>query len=146
MKTKRILGLALSAAFALTTPNLHAEDKMKKGAEEHEEGAKMKIPETTEGIFKEIATHQTELKETITAKKLTDVHHHAFAIRNLAAALPVKAAADKKAAVESTSKNIAKLAGDLDEAGDGGNQAACEGGLKKMDALIKMLTGQFPAK
>jgi hypothetical protein len=145
MKTNRILGLALSAAFALTAPILHA-DEHKKGAEEHEEGAKMKIPETTEGILKEITTHQTELKETIAAKKLADVHHHAFAIRDLAAALPAKAAADKKAAVTATSKNIAKLAGDLDEAGDGSNQAACEAGLKKMDALIKMLTGQFPAK
>ena len=145
MKTKRILGLALSAAFALTTPILHA-DEHKKVAEEHEEGGKMKIPETTEGIFKEIVTEQTELKETIEAKKLADVHHHAFSIRDLAAALPAKAAADKKAAVTATSKNIAKLAGDLDEAGDGSNQAACEAGIKKMDALIKMLTGQFAAK
>ncbi len=145
MKTKRILGLALSAAFALTTPILHAAEH-KKGAEEQEEGGKMKIPETTEGILKEITTEQTKLKETIEAKKLGDVHHHAFAIRDLAAALPAKAAADKKSAVESTSKNIAKLAGDLDEAGDSGKQSACESGLKKMDALIKMLSSKFPAK
>ncbi len=141
MKTHHILGLALSAAFILATPIIRADDH-KKG-EEHEKGEKTKIPATAEAIFKAIHEEHGELKKTIEAKKLADVHHHAFAIRDLAAALPAKAPADHKGHVESTAKNIGKLAESLDEAGDSNNQAACESGLKKMDALIKMIETPF---
>ena len=145
MKTRYILSLALSAAFILTTPVLRA-DEPKKGAEEHEKGEKTKIPETAEGILKAIHTEHGELKETVAAKKLADVHHHAFAIRDLAAALPAKAAADKKAAVEATSKNIAKLADALDKAGDDNDAPATAAGMKKLEPLLKMLDTQFAAK
>lgn len=141
MKTHRILGLALSAAFILATPIVRADDH-KKG-EGHEKGEKLKIPDTADGILKAIHDEHHELMETIEAKKLADVHHHAFAIRDLAAALPAKAPADHKAHVTSTAKNIATLAESLDEAGDSNNQAGCEAGLKKMEALIKMLETPF---
>ena len=145
MKTRYILSLALSAAFTLTTSVLRA-DEPKKGAEEHEKGEKTKIPETAEGILKAIHTEHGELKETVKTKKLAAVHHHAFAIRDLAAALPAKAAADKKAAVEATSKNIAKLAEALDKTGDDSDQAGTEASMKKLEPLLKMLDTQFAAK
>lgn len=115
-------------------------------AEDEKPEAKMKIPDTVEGIFKEIHTHHMELADVVKTKKLADVHHHAFAIRDLANALPAKAAADKKKQVEGTVKNIAKLAGDLDESGDANDQAKTEANLKKMDGLIKVLETQFGIK
>ena len=87
-----------------------------------------------------------ELTATVKGKKLAEVHHHAFAIRDLANALPAKAAADKKKAVEGTAKNITKLAGELDESGDAGDQAKTEANLKKMDGLLTVLDTQMGQK
>ena len=115
-------------------------------AEEEKAEAKMKIPDTTEGIFKAIHEHHLELAATVKNKKLADVHHHAFAIRDLANALTAKAAADKKKQVEGTTKNITKLASDLDESGDANDQAKTEANLKKLDGLIKVLETQFGIK
>ena len=75
-------------------------------------------------------------------QKLADVHHHAFAIRDLANGLPGKVAADKKARVEGSVKNIAKLADDLDKTGDDNNQAGTEANLKKLDGVLKALDSQ----
>ena len=111
-----------------------------------EKEGKVKIPATVEGIFKAIHEEHMELGETIEKKKLADVHHHAFAIRDLAKALPAKAAADKKKQVEGAVKNISKLAEDLDKAGDDGKQAETEALLKKLDGVIKVLEAQFEKK
>ena len=108
-----------------------------------EKAEKVKIPDTAEGILKAIHTEHGELAETVKNKKLADVHHHAFAIRDLAKALPAKAAADKKKQVEGTVKNISKLAEDLDKAGDDGKQAETEALLKKLDGVLKVLSAQF---
>ena len=108
-----------------------------------EKEGKVKIPATVEGILKAIHTEHGELAETVKNKKLADVHHHAFAIRDLAKALPAKAEADKKKQVEGTVKNIAKLADDLDKAGDDGKQAETEALLKKLDGVLKVLSAQF---
>ena len=115
-------------------------------AEEEKAETKIKIPDTTEGIFKAIHEHHMELATTVKNKKLEDVHIQAFAIRDLANALPAKATADKKKQVEGTVKNIAKLAGDLDESGDAKDQAKTEANLKKLDGLIKVLATQFGMK
>ena len=113
-------------------------------AEEHAEKEKVTIPDTVPAIWAEINKHQTELTATIQAKKLGEVHHHAYAIRDLVAALPAKAPADKKARVDGASKNMAALAEKLDAAGDNNKQADAEAGLKQLDALLKQLKAQFP--
>ena len=102
MKTKTLLVMGLCAAIGLISiiaTTARAAEK-----------ENVKIPDTVEGIFKEIHKHHGELAAVVKNKKLADVHHHAFAIRDLAKALPDKAAADKKKQVEGTVKNISKLA------------------------------------
>ena len=112
-------------------------------AQEHKEhkegGEKLKIPDTVDGILKEIHKHHQELAGTVKAKKLADVHHHAFAIRDLAKALPAKANSDHKKMVENSVKKVSQLAEDLDTSGDAGDQTKTEANLKKMDAAIKTL-------
>ena len=139
MKIKKLLTVGLCSVFALitlgTTPARAAEEK--EGKEET-----TKIPDTVEGIFKAIHQHHMELAETVKTKMLANVHRHAFAMRDLANALPAKVAADKKKAVEGTAKNITKLAGDLDVSGDANDQPKTEANLKKMDGLIKVLETQ----
>ena len=145
MKMKTLLAMGLCAAIGLAMNQAAFAQEHK----EHKEGeakGKAKIPDTVEGIFKGIHEHHGELAEVVKNKKLADVHHHAFAIRDLANALPAKAAADKKTQVEGTVKNIAKLAGDLDESGDANDQAKTEANLKKLDGLIKVLETQFGIK
>lgn len=137
--------MGLCAAIGLmsltTATRALADDK-----EKDEKAEKMKIPDTTEGIWKAIHEHHMELAETVKSKKLADVHHHAFAIRDLANALPAKVPADDKSKVQGTAKNISKLADALDKSGDDNDQAATEANLKKLDGLITMLEKQCEKK
>ncbi|MEO8427332.1 MAG: transporter [Verrucomicrobiota bacterium] len=135
MKAKTLLAMALCATIGLAAnPTVFAQEH-----KEHKEGEKAKIPETVDGILKEIHKHHDELAATVKAKKLADVHHHAFAIRDLAKALPAKAHPDHKKMVENAVKKVSQLAEDLDKSGDAGDQAKTEANLKKMDAALKTL-------
>jgi hypothetical protein len=147
MKTKTLLAMGLCAAIGFTTLTATTAfaQEHEHGEHEHAKG-KIKIPETVEGIFKAIGEQHHHLTETVKNKKLADVHQIAFAIRDLANALPAKAPADKKKQVEGTVKNIAKLAEDLDKTGDAGNQAGTEANLKKLDGILKVLHTQFGKK
>ena len=144
MKLKHIITICACAAIALT--GITSQTAFAAEKEHAEKKEKMVIPETTEGIMTEIHKHHGELADVVKSKKLADVHHHAFAIRDLANALPAKAVADKKKQVEGTTKNITKLASDLDESGDANDQAKTEANLKKLDGLIKVLETQFGIK
>lgn len=146
MKTKTLRTIALCAAIGLAGITATTAFADEKGHKEGHEKGKAKIPDTVEGILKGIHHHHGELAEVVKGKKLADVHHHAFAIRDLAKALPAKAAADKKKQVEGTVKNIEKLAEDLDKAGDDGKQAETEALLKKLDGVLKVLEAQFEHK
>ncbi|SRR5581483_3320575 len=136
MKTKTLLAMGLCAAIGLFS------SQTKLAAHEHEQAGgehKMQIPDTREGILGEIHKHHDELTATVKANKLADVHHHAFAIRDLAKALPAKVNPDHKKMVESAVKKISQLAEDLDKSGDAGDQAATEANLKKFDDALKAL-------
>ena len=140
MKLSRILAVGACAAFALTgltSPTVFAAEK-----EHAEKKEKIVMPETADGIMAEIHKRHGELADVVKSKKLADVHHHAFAIRDLANGLPAKVAADKKARVEGSVKNIAKLAEDLDKSGDANDQAGTEANLKKLDGVLMALEKQ----
>jgi len=148
MKTKTLLAMGLCAVIGLTAvPTTTVFAAEHEHEDEHSDAdGKVKIPATVEGIFKSIHEYHHHLGESVKGKKLTNVHHLAFAIRDLAKALPAKATADKKKRVEGTVKNIGKLADDLDESGDANDQAKTEANLKKLDGLLKMLHMQFGMK
>ena len=128
--------LALSAAIGSLAINktIAAEHEHQ---EHHEAASKIKVPDTLEGIWKEIHAHEQQLMDSVKAKKLSEVHEHAFAIRDLAKGLPAKTHPDHKKHVENLVKRISQLAEDLDKSGDAGNQAATEAYLKRMDAALK---------
>lgn len=136
MKIQTLLAMGLCAAIGLAVNQTTLAQEHK----EHKEGAeKVEIPATVDGILKEIHKHQRELADTVKAKKLEAVHHHAFAIRDLAKALPAKAHPEHKKMVENAVKKVSQLAEDLDKSGDAGDQAKTEANLKKMDAALKTL-------
>ncbi len=140
MKLTRILAIGACAAIALTGITSQPAFAAEKGHAEHK--GKTVVPDTAEGIMTAIHKAHGELADIVKSKKLADVHHAAFAIRDLANGLPAKVAADKKARVEGSVKNIAKLAEDLDKSGDDNNQAATEANLKKLDGVLKALESQ----
>lgn len=141
MKTRKLLAIGACAAFALMAMNLPA--AIAHEGEHDEKSEPSKIPETADGIMAEIHKHDSELDQVVKNNKLAEVHHHAFAVRDLAKALVDKAPADKKQRVQGAVNNIAKLAEELDKSGDAGDKAKTEANLKKFDAVIAQLEGQL---
>ena len=153
MKTQLKMNiLALAAIGWLTMPaapafadegHAHGTGHIEQEPAKAPEAEKAAAPQSVEDTLKTVHEHQAELAQTIADKKLDDVHHIAFAIRDLAVPLPEKATPDSKAKVEGSVKNIAKLAEALDASGDAGDQAAAEANLKKLDGVIKVLEAQL---
>ncbi len=135
MKTKTLLAMGLCAAIGLfITSASAAEPEHGDHADAH---AKVQVPDTLDGIWAEIHKHHHELADTVKAQKLDEVHHHAFAIRDLAKALPAKVPSEHRKHVENMVKKLSQIAADLDKSGDAGDQAKTEANLKKLDALLK---------
>src|SRR5882672_6962180 len=98
MKTKTLLAMGLCAAigfFAIQT--FAADNDHGDHADAH---AKVKVPDALPDILKEIHMHHGELTSVVKSNQLGEVHHHAFAIRDLAKALPAKSPADHKKHIE----------------------------------------------
>ena len=66
----------------------HSEHEEHGGHGEHKHGGDTKIPETAAEIWHAIGEQSERLDSTIDSGKLADVHEIAFAIRDLANALP----------------------------------------------------------
>lgn len=106
-----------------------------------EEAAPLAIPDTADGIWQAIEQHSAELKATIANGPLSEVHRHAFAIRDLVAALPARSPtlpAEDQAKLEGEVKFVATLATRLDETGDAGDKA---GSQANYDKLVTVLNG-----
>lgn len=105
------------------------------------------IPPTLPGIWAAVHMHQGELNQVITAGKLDDVHHHAFAIRDLVAAMPKKSKGLSKEALgklKAEVKGMRKLAAELDAAGDAGDAAKTKGLAADLDGALKRIEGLYP--
>ena len=142
MKANTLLAMGLCAAIGLMTLVT-----TRAFADEEKGEAKTKIPDTAAGIIKEIKTQETDLGKTIADKKLDDVHHHAFAIRDLVDALPDKSKdlpADKLAKLKGNAKFVASLADRLDKSGDAGNQAETAANFKKLQGILKQVLAFYP--
>ena len=132
--------LALAVSVWLVPPTFAADEKA-------EPEVKIKIPDTAAGILMEIKQHEEELGKTITDKKLDDVHHHAFAIRDLLNALPDKSKdlpADKLTKLKVNAKFIASLADRLDKSGDANDQAGTESNFKKLQGILREIESLYP--
>ncbi len=137
---KQILVAGLLGVALCTLPSARADAEGKEA---------IKIPDTVEGIWKEIHMHHMELHDVVKSKKLDMVHHHAFGVRDLVNALPDKSKdlpADKLAKVKANAKFVEDLAKRLDESGDANDQATTEANLKKLDGILKTLEVQYEKK
>ena len=111
------------------------------------ESAKTKIPETQNGILQEIKVKETALAKTIADKKLSDVHHLAFAIRDLVNALPGKSTGldpDKQGQLKANAKFVTALAERLDKSGDAGDQVATQANFTKLQDILRKIESFYP--
>lgn len=108
--------------------------------------AKTVIPATSEAIWQSIDKETEQLAALIQSNKLEDVHHRAFAIRDLVAALPSHSAslgADKVAAVKANSKFVAALAERLDATGDAKDKAGTAANFEKLKGVLKTIRSSY---
>lgn len=101
------------------------------------------IPDTADGIWQAIDKHKAELQASIRGGSLAEVHHHAFAIRDLVAALPTHTPSlpdEEKAKLTGEVGFVATLADRLDSAGDGGDQAQAQSEFDKLSAVLNGMT------
>ena len=99
------------------------------------------IPDTLGDLWQAIDAKNAELEATIKNGPLDNVHHQAFALRDLVAALPGKSpslSVDEKTKLENEVKFVATLAARLDAAGDAGDRADAQANY---DKLVGVLNG-----
>jgi lipopolysaccharide export LptBFGC system permease protein LptF len=138
-KTALITSLLALAVSVWLVPSTRADE---------EKEVKTQIPDTVAGILQAVQTDETELGKTIAAKKLEDVHHLAFAIRDLVNALPEKSKdldSEKLGKLKANAKFVASLADRLDKSGDDKDQAGTEANFKKLQDLLKQIESLYPA-
>ena len=101
------------------------------------------IPASADDIWQAIDQHSAELKATIQSGSLENVHHHAFAIRDLVAALPEKTPTlptEEQTKLENDVKFVATLADRLDETGDASDRAGAQANYDKLVAVLNGIT------
>jgi hypothetical protein len=110
-------------------------------------GAEQKIPATAEGIWQSIDRQTAALDKVIRSGAMDEVHHHAFAIRDLAAALPERSKslpADKLAQVNGSVKFVAMLAVRLDATGDAKDKAGAQANFGKLKKVLEGMRADYP--
>ena len=110
-------------------------------------GAQLKIPASSAEIWQAIDQEVEQLAVLIQAGKFEGVHHHAFAIRDLVAALPARSgsmSADKLARVKSNGKFVATLAERLDTAGDARDKEETESNFRKLKSILAAIRTSYP--
>ena len=132
------LGLALAIAGGfMQRVSAHDEDKPSTAA----------IPDTPAAIWQLIDQEAEETTKAIQSGALKDLHHHAYTIRDLVAALPDHSGslpADKVTKVKADAKFVATLAQRLDAAGDSNNKAASISNFDKLKDMLKTIRANYP--
>jgi hypothetical protein len=104
------------------------------------------LPATADGVWQAIDLKTAELGKTIQRGSLREVHHLAYAVRDLVAALPERSKslpAEKQAKVQSGVKFVSTLADRLDASGDAGDKAAAQANYEKLMNVLDGLRANY---
>ncbi len=113
-----------------------------------EASEKTVVPATIMGLWQAIDARSAELKKTIDSGAFDEVHHQAFAIRDLVAALPGKSSAlsaENRAKVKTGVKFVATLAARLDASGDAKDAVGTKQNFEKLTNVLSSLRANYPA-
>lgn len=105
------------------------------------------LPESVPDIWKAVQAGRLQLDQLVTSGKLDGVHEVAFWVRDLVAALPQYSKLSKESTVrlKDSSTRVAQIASALDEAGDAGDKAAVTAQLTRLDSVLLIVKGLYPA-
>ena len=132
-----LMGALLSGSLALPQPALAAEK-----AE-----APVAIPATAPAIWQAIDQQTAALGQAIQTGAFGEVHHRAYAIRDLVLALPVHSSAlppDKLAKVKANLPFVATLAQRLDVTGDAKDRPGTESNFRKLQQVLAAIRANYP--
>ena len=107
----------------------------------------VQIPATSEAIWQSIDQETESLNALIQAGKFEEVHHRAFAIRDLVAALPARSGSlppDKLAQVKTNVQFVVTLAQRLDATGDAKDKAGTESNFSKLQGVLSVIRADYP--
>ena len=139
MKYPNFAAAGLLLAFAVGIPNALAPQAI---AGE----AAAAVPATLDALWKSIDAKSAELKITINRGALDQVHHQAYAIRDLVAELPGKSkslAPEQMAKVQAGVKFVATLAERLDATGDAKDAAGTKQNFDKLSNVLASLRSNY---
>ncbi len=131
---------ALLVGSALFNPSAQAAEKPE---------TKVEVPTTTDAIWQSIDKRSEELAKVIETGKLNEVHLHAFAIRDLVAAIPARSGAlpaDKLAKIKTNSQFVATLAERLDASGDAKDKVGTESNFQKLQKVLKTMRENYTVR
>lgn len=141
--SSRSLLLAVALGFALSLTGL----KLGAWAHDEDKAAPVAIPDTPAAIWQLIDKETEDTTKAIQTGALKDLHHHAYTIRDLVAALPDHSGslpADKVTKIKADAKFVATLAQRLDAAGDSNNKAASVSNFDKLKDVLKTIRTNYP--
>lgn len=110
---------------------------------ERADGTAVAIPQDAQAIFAGIDQHQAQLKSAVQANRLSDVHEHAVAIRELTARIPQRGTFDTSDDLLLTSRKISEVTGALDRIGETDIWPESRAKLEELGSLIQSLKAQF---
>ena len=141
MKKLRFLwiltGALLSGGLAYWAP-VHAEGKTE---------TPVPTPRAAPAIWQAIDQQTAALGRAIQAGRFGEVHHRAYAIRDLALTLPAHSSAlppDKLVQVKANLPFIATLAQRLDATGDARDKAGTESNFRKLQQVLTAIRANYP--
>lgn len=112
-------------------------------AESAEAASATPIPDTADDIWQAINQKSVELKTSIAGGDLKNVHHQAFAIRDLVAALPAHTPAlptEDATKLQNEIQFVSTLADRLDAAGDSADRTGAQDNYDKLVAVLNGMT------
>ena len=107
----------------------------------------VQIPATSEAIWQSIDQETESLNALIQAGKFEEVHHRAFAIRDLVVVLPSRSGSlppDKLAQVKANVQFVVTLAQRLDATGDAKDKAGTESNFSKLQGVLSVIRADYP--
>lgn len=105
------------------------------------------LPNSVPDIWKAVQAGRLQLDQLVTSAKLDGVHEVAFWVRDLVAALPQHSKLSKESTtrLKDASTRVVQIASALDEAGDAGDKAAVTTQLTRLDGVLLIVKGLYPA-
>lgn len=147
--TVRQFGAALFLLGSLSIPlaaSALGDEKHEASAADDQEQVTTAIPATAAEIWTAIDAAVAELDKTVASDALGEVHHYAFAVRDLVAALPDHSKslpADKLAKVQGNVKFVATLAQRLDTAGDANDKEATQSSITQLKKVLAGIQANY---